>query len=142
MKFKSLLFVLPAVLIAGIFFLNENQSEEVTYTPRENTSQSNESIDGAVEYYNMINADPETGKINQDDVARLRAAMKRLPIQNSRGPADINFREMGPDNIAGRVRAIESDPDSPETLYAGGVSGWSVQNNGWRKYVVTFTWLF
>jgi len=122
MKLKSLLYIIPICLIAVATLTISNDSD-LGYTPRDNSNDIVQSPDGFAEYFKTLNADPVTGEINPEDVMALRAAVKRLPINQSRAAADINFREMGPDNISGRVRAIESDPANPNILWAGGISG-------------------
>ena len=71
----------------------------------------------------MLNADPETGEINKEHVIELRNGMDRLEPSTNRDAEDLVWTELGPDNIGGRVRAIESDPANPNVVYAGGISG-------------------
>ena len=123
MKLKSLLYFIPTLLIAAVIIVSFQSSDEAVYSPREANNGLSKSAQGAIDYYQMVNADPATGKINPDDVLALKNAMDRLPQNNSRGPEDLNFVEMGPDNIAGRIRGIESDPANPERMWTGGVSG-------------------
>jgi len=60
--------------------------------------------------------------------SRLEAAGKAIPLRR--------WRDVGPGNIGGRTRALVIDPLTPQTLYAGGVSGgiWKSTDGGasWR----------
>lgn len=99
------------------------------YTPRfEDKEQGQaQSWAGAAAYYHMLKADPATGLI--DEAGRTLAdneAMLRLQNHSKLRTASalgLNWIEMGPDNVGGRVRAIVFDKLRANTIYAGGISG-------------------
>lgn len=53
-------------------------------------------------------------------ISRARKKIEKIPRKKSLG---LNWKELGPDNIGGRVRAILIDSENPSLMYAGGVSG-------------------
>ncbi|NND77657.1 MAG: T9SS type A sorting domain-containing protein [Flavobacteriales bacterium] len=123
MKLRSTLYLIPVCLIAVTAYFQNEQNNEPSYEPRTSSEDVAQSAAGQFEYRKMMNADPETGEINKEHVLELRNAMDRLKPTANRDAEDLVWTELGPDNIAGRVRAIESDPANPSVLYAGGVSG-------------------
>lgn len=68
------------------------------------------------------------------EMKRVRSKIDKIPRKKSLGLA---WKELGPDNIGGRVRAILIDNLNPSLLYAGGVSGglWYSQDAGltWQQ---------
>jgi hypothetical protein len=62
-------------------------------------------------------------------ISRARAKIAKIPRKKSLG---LNWKELGPDNIGGRVRAILIDNENSNLMYAGGVSGglWFSQDAG------------
>ena len=54
----------------------------------------------------------------------------------SRAEDDFQWRDLGPDNVGGRTRALVIDKDDNQVMYTGGVSGgtWKSTNGGqtWR----------
>jgi len=68
----------------------------------------------------------EYGNINpQAYYAAIKEANQLASNTNRAGALDLDWEELGPDNVGGRVRAILIDRRDPtsNTLYAGGVSG-------------------
>lgn len=101
------------------------------YIPRNEDGKNNkeqaQSWAGAAAYYNLLKADPATGTI--DEQARSLAEQEAL-LRMQKGNANyktsalgLNWSELGPDNVGGRVRAICFDKLHQDVVYAGGVSG-------------------
>ena len=119
-------FVSGAVMIAAPIALIKSSH----YSPRFENSEKNkvQSWAGAEAYYHMLKADPTTGLINE--VGRTMAdqeAMLRMQnsskFKTSSSALGLNWTELGPDNVGGRVRAIVFDKKNQNVIYAGGVSG-------------------
>lgn len=93
--------------------LAQKNEEQNRYQPRTSTGKSEMGISGALEYYKLVRGTPEIS-----DIVNAHKAADQLP----KGKA-MTWSEIGPDNIAGRTRAILVDRNNTNTLYAGGVSG-------------------
>jgi len=80
-------------------------------------------IAGAAEYLAVRNANPATGIVDVD-AAYAAYAQAEMQSFNKYGiGSNLVWKEMGPDNIGGRCRAIIVDKDSNNVLYAAGVTG-------------------
>jgi len=70
--------------------------------------------------------------LNEIPTHRLHKAIKQINHTNSNRNFDLNWEERGPDNFAGRVRAICFDDKDPSgnTIWAGGIAGglWKCTN--------------
>jgi hypothetical protein len=68
------------------------------------------------------------------------AAVAALPDQGGVGP--LAWRHRGPDNVAGRTRAIAIDPTNPQRIWVGAVSGglWKSENGGASWTLVDDWW--
>ncbi|MFT7113742.1 MAG: photosystem II stability/assembly factor-like uncharacterized protein [Candidatus Azotimanducaceae bacterium] len=121
--------VVCGVVATGQFFL----SNEGVYTPRnENQEIAAEEVAGSIEYLNRLRANPETGLVDPMDVIRARKAVNAMPVNKA---LDLEWMELGPDNVGGRTRAILIDRNNPSRVYAGGVAGgvW-ISNNGGQSW--------
>lgn len=125
MKLRSLLFISAGIIaiLAVVWFVQPRDVSNVSaaYVPRSDMN-SPAGISGAMEYYNMIRANVYTGEVEPEDILAVRAAVRDLQADKSKN-ADVIWSSMGPNNVGGRLRAIISFPDEPNTLIAGGVSG-------------------
>lgn len=126
LNFKTLAyFVSGAILIAAPISLIKSSH----YAPRFEGNEKNkaQSWAGAAEYYHMLKADPVTGLIDEqgrqlaEQEAMLR--MQNTSKSKSNSALGLNWTELGPDNVGGRVRAIVFDKKNQNVIYAGGVSG-------------------
>jgi hypothetical protein len=99
-----------------------------------------------IEFLTQLRANQNTGVLDLNDVFAVR---KQIDIimngsQNSRSRAAVNLQweEMGPDNVGGRCRSIMIDKDNPLKMLAGSVSGGLFQsNNGglsWEPHPFNF----
>jgi hypothetical protein len=103
------------------------------YTPRfeenENGQHKTQSWGGAAEYYMLLKADPSTGLINEEartqaeNEASLRMSIGKNQKTSNTSALSLNWLELGPDNIGGRVRAICFDKNHQGVVFAGGNSG-------------------
>ena len=92
------------------------------YTPRENTiSEKKNSSMQAIELYEEMRRNVNTGKMEADDFSNAWQAVKNIS-SNSRGTI-MTLKDEGPDNVGGRTRAILVDNSDINTVYAGSVSG-------------------
>jgi hypothetical protein len=114
--FSFLFFVLSAFLVVpGI---NDEGNPENTF--------AKQTIQNAKDYLAKIRNNQHTGILNPADVIQARQQAKaRANYKSGNSANDLDWIEMGPDNIAGRVRTVIFDnrDASANTLYAGGVSG-------------------
>lgn len=86
-------------------------------------------IDMAMEQESLMTMDPSTGRVSKRP---LLAAKKYLNETTANRSATFSWEERGPNNVAGRTRAIIYDLNDPsgETVFAAGVSGglWKTRN--------------
>jgi len=135
MKVKK--FTIGLVALGGVF-LGANSmlsNQEQAYYPKNTTlSASAPLAKGMAEYYKMLRADA-SGEIPVGEVLRVR---KELQAKYLPKAANINWQEMGPDNVGGRTRALIVDNQNPNRYIAGAVSGgiWISENKGisWTAY--------
>ena len=122
---------------AAVFTLSKTSDSQVSYSSEQSEAYQEQGIDGAIEYYNKLKADPITGKIDPKIVDQTRNDVKAMDTYKG---SSISWKEMGPNNVGGRVRALMIDKDSSNTLYAGGVSGglWKSTTTGqsWVKVLL------
>lgn len=137
MKLKSILFIFVLTFsIIGYNLLDDSNSES-TYEPRDAKAIAQEAA-GQFHYNHLINADPITGEVDLQARLQLRDhIIKTRRDGSNRNSSALQWVELGPDNIAGRVRAIESDDNNTLRMYAGGVTGglWGSEDGGlsWSK---------
>ena len=136
MNRRNLLYSLFAFMGIGalVFFFGKTTSIKEQSLTSENSQYHEQGINGAIDYYMKLKADPVTGKIDPKIVAQTKAAVDAM--QTAKASA-ISWTERGPDNVGGRTRAILIDKDSSNIMYAGGVSGglWKSISGGqsWNK---------
>ncbi len=114
--FSILLFVFSAFLLAP----SNNNGED----PADSIGQ--QTVKSAMDYLAKIRNNQHTGVLNPADVINARQQLEsRANYKSGNSAKDLNWIEMGPDNIGGRTRAIIFDNRdvAANTLYAGGVSG-------------------
>src|SRR6186713_3576891 len=63
---------------------------------------------------------------------RMKAVQQRKELEKRSVVNDINFRNIGPVTMSGRVDDIEANPDDPTEFYVAYASGglWYTKNNG------------
>ena len=137
MKLKSLLFIssgLATVALIAIVAANLTaETVKADYATRQ-AQASEQGIKGAQEYQKLIKSNVNTGEIEPEDILATREAVK-ANLSTRSSASEINWVEMGPNNVGGRTRALAAVDNN--TLYAGSVSGglWVSYNagNNWSR---------
>jgi len=139
MKTKYLFLSLTITFCASFFFFVPfHQKSDKTYIPRENLYEK-QGIKGAIEWLNSIRNNQITNSVDLKDIIKVREQIANLRKQKNTSEINLDWIEMGPDNVGGRTRAILIDKTNPTIMYAGGVAGglWKSINSGqsWAKVV-------
>lgn len=109
--------------LAALFFISantQNKEQEVL------AKGGGQTIQGAKEYLALIRNNQHTGILNPHDVIAARTEIEeKAMLKSGNGNSDLDWIEMGPDNIGGRTRALIFDNQDPtaSTIYAGSVTG-------------------
>ena len=133
MKNNKLLLSLALIILSGVlinFYLNQEKKE---YIPRNEIKIANdEGIDGAINWLNNRRLNQNTHSINPNDIVNAQKQLQNKFNNKSTNSLDLEWEELGPDNVGGRTRAILIDKNNPAIIYAGGVSGgiWKSTNGG------------
>ncbi len=123
MKIKHLLLTLGLGAIIGIIALMFINNEKSTYyVPGTVINKSGEGIAGAAKWYQRIRSNQVTGTVELEDVKTAQRQLKQLR-KNNKSSLNLQWEELGPDNVGGRTRALLIDKDDPNLMFAGGVSG-------------------
>ncbi len=137
---KSILYssVTGLGLVALAFGLYTPSVEEY-YQPRENVEQNADSYHGAAEWMYKRRANQVTGLIDEADVLRAKAQVRSMDLKAKKSAQNLQWEEVGPYNIGGRTRALVIDPNNPDIMYAGAVSGGAFKStNGGRSWTPLF----
>lgn len=133
MKLNHLIASIAALLIVGVAFFATQQNEDLRarYDRRDMTNMEHtKGIKKALEYLSSMKGERLSGHIDQRDVLQARYQLKH----NRSGKKALNLQwdEVGPDNVGGRTRALCIDPSDPNTIYIGGVAGglWKTTTGG------------
>ena len=123
---------LATVASAGLYVA---RTSSPTYVPRDRATQD-ASIRGAWEFYRMVRGNVNTGEVELEDIRRVRKGYESFAKQQTKN-VGLQWIEMGPDNIGGRIRSVVVDPNNPDVIWTGGVSGglWRSDDgaNTWQK---------
>ncbi len=114
--FLVLLFVLSAFLAAPV---NDDPGKA-------NGTLAGQTIQTAIDYLAVLRNNQHTGDLNPADIIEARKQIDNSANHKSaKSIANVDWIEMGPDNIGGRTRAVIFDnrDANANTLYAGSVSG-------------------
>ncbi len=134
MKTKHLLTSITLCIILGLFILVPfNQNYEKNYFPRnEINSVNNYSAHDAMNWQNERRANQHTGIIDIKDVEKAKKQVAALRMNKGTSTLDLNWIELGPDNVGGRTRALLIDRNNSQVMYAGGVAGglWKTTTGG------------
>ncbi|MFC2114641.1 T9SS type A sorting domain-containing protein [Bacteroidota bacterium] len=95
---------------------NTQNNPDISFKP-----ERSQSIQGAMEYYQMIKGDLKTGFI--DPILVSQAYAEADKVASYRAALGLNWVSRGPDNMGGRIRGFVIDNANPSILYASGVSG-------------------
>ncbi|MBK7083601.1 MAG: hypothetical protein IPH53_02610 [Flavobacteriales bacterium] len=91
------------------------------YTPRDE-GNGGASIHGAFEYLAAIRKNVVTGVYDLND-KRLMDEAVNTAMAGVPKSLDLEWIEMGPDNVGGRIQSVVVDATNPQSIWAGGVSG-------------------
>lgn len=135
---KKLILSSAVVLGAAALVYSNFQSSD---SERNFTSRNDFNIEngyrGYAEYYEKIRSDVKTGKYNPINREVALQEVDELRSLKRSNDLNLDWIDMGPDNVGGRTRAIVVDKDDPRTIYAGSVAGglWRSTNFGglWSK---------
>jgi hypothetical protein len=122
------------------FFLKEAEN---AYQPKKEDASEGvlSAIHGANEYFNFLKRNVKTGRIEMEDVLAAQKEVadfdKIRPKSGNNSGLNLQWEEMGPDNVGGRTRAFLIDPTNPKKMWAGAVAGgiYYSENGGgsWKK---------
>jgi len=125
-----------AIVAAPVWLSKQNK------VTNKEVEDKNEARDAAKYLWDM-RVNPATGKIDVNDVETARKqvdamiAAKKVSREKSNS-LNLQWNELGPDNIGGRTRAVLFDKSNPDHMFAGGVGGglWESTTHGasWTKY--------
>ena len=121
MKTKHLLLSI-AVLTTAVLFVIISFNKDIT---KQNTSNKaiehsqEKEIKGAVEWLNNRRNNLITGTIDPRDILKAREQVKALRMLKNKSSLNLQWDEMGPDNVGGRTRAILVDRDNTNLIFAG-----------------------
>ncbi len=100
---------------------SNNSVEEETSVNHK--SGKKESIKEAIEYLNQRRLNDVTGKVEIEDYLFAFKEVAQHAAARKRGSSNVQWIELGPDNIGGRTRSIIVDKFNNKNVYAGAVSG-------------------
>jgi len=109
--------------IGGTFFKMSSDNDQSVYKPRLSNSELIRSNKGHSDYINMLKADPATGIVDPELVAKARGAVAARAQLSGKAALGINWNQIGPDNVGGRTRAVHVDINNSNIIYAGSVAG-------------------
>ncbi len=120
MKNKKLLYTIIGLSVVITIVISSviGKDQERKYNPRK--SQFYQEIDGAVKWLASIRNNQVTGELNPIDVLNSRKEIAQLMSSKT---LNLQWTELGPNNVGGRTRAILVDRNNSNLIYAGGVSG-------------------
>jgi photosystem II stability/assembly factor-like uncharacterized protein len=74
----------------------------------------------------------KNGTIPMDALLKAKKHIEQMPSYTSRDAGLWEWEWLGPGNIGGRIRSILNDPDDPDIIWIGSVSGglWKTTNGG------------
>ncbi|MCK4663059.1 MAG: T9SS type A sorting domain-containing protein [Bacteroidales bacterium] len=140
MKTKQLIFLLTVGITAGIIFIFSFWGETTRkYVPRE--IKQNKGIKGAQEWLARRINNQITNTVIVADVERARKQIMANRLLKNKASLNLEWEELGPDNIGGRTRAILIDNENHDLMFAGGVAGGLFKSTtggvSWRKILYT-----
>lgn len=142
----TLLSLLFTIVISFVFLLNNNffqikEKEKNTFRPKEDV-QPVKGYHAAIAYINTMRGDFITGKIDPAYFHKAVEQAETLAKSQKTGNLGVNWKELGPDNVGGRTRAILIDKDDNNLMFAGGVAGglWKSTTGGTYWTMIDYKW--
>jgi len=118
---KVLLLGIYAAAIMVILLSAQHQPKNLKFND-EKESKDRGDARGMIDYFKKINGDPNNnGAINMSYYEE--AVKQEKNAIASRSGSNFTWKFLGPDNIGGRTRAILFDKNTPNKVFAAGVSG-------------------
>lgn len=130
---RTLILGIPALAILTAVGIHSIHDNTLRYQPRTVSGEA-QGIRGAWEYLSMVRSNIYTGQVEIEDIQRTRKAYAAY-AKKQRKSLGLQWSEMGPDNIGGRIRSIVADPTDANKIWTGGVSG-----GLWRSFDAANTW--
>lgn len=127
--------VTVAAIAGGVYLSRVNgEAESKNYNMAQFVEpQKPNSWTEAKAYWDFLHTNVNTGQVEQQDYINA----KKIALSIGQAKNSLAFSEMGPDNIGGRTRAIEIDPNNDNLVFAGSVSGGlfvsTDQGNNWSR---------
>ncbi len=137
MKKKNypVLLVMMTLLMASLSLYAQKKGQS-RYEPRQDFQKPVfAGITGALEYYKLIRNNQETGELSYEDFAAARAQVESMGTNKN---STLTWRNIGPVDQGGRVRAMLFDRNDPNVMYVGAVSGglWKTTNGGQSWFAI------
>lgn len=110
---------LTALALAATIVSNLGSKVEAKYSAENGILDQNTSANGYYQFIQSKMIDHETGEVITSD--KLREVMDKLSLQPK--SLNVEWKEMGPDNIGGRTRAVLVDRFNQNRVWSGGVTG-------------------
>jgi len=121
MKKKNLLFSLFTLLVlSAVVTVSLIPNANTQTVSSEEFEENEQGIDGAMKFYHSLKANFQTGEIEYDKITKAGQEARKFPTDKS---SNLEWEEMGPNNVGGRVRALLIDNSNSSIMYAGGVNG-------------------
>ena len=126
MRTKIFTTVFALTILGSGYYFTSQETEEVDskYEVFDEADKVIRGWKGAEAYYKSILANQHTGEIDPAVVLEVQQEIADRRLHSSaRGALDLQWQEMGPDNVGGRTRAILVDKDNANRIYMGSVGG-------------------
>ena len=117
----------------------ENLTNRLTTPQIENKEEVSEETTqkGRAEYFFNMLRDPSINQIPRDIYSKERQFLESLNAKRKGVNDPFEWKEVGPNDIGGRTRAVAFDSRNPDIILAGGASGglWKSNDGGqtWSK---------
>ena len=145
LKNKNILFgtSMLTLLFTLLLVFPFGSQETARYIPRkvnfsQTYSENPHGIAGALKYYHQRKRNIKTGKVEIADMLKADREVASFGSMNKSSSLGLVWKEMGPNDVGGRTRAILIDKNNPYRMYAGGVSGGlfisNTAGNTWAPY--------
>ena len=108
------------VVIISIFLLISNSYNSIYPFVQKEKMSKDTYLKEYLKYRRLSRAD-EKGNIPFDGIIKAKQHIDNMPKMRDAGLWE--WEELGPGNIGGRTRAILPDPDNPDIIWIGSVSG-------------------
>ncbi len=122
---------LTACILLGVFFLNNtithptqiNDTQTLKFDHSEDAFSRETNQQGRAEYFFKMLRDPSINQIPKNIFSKERQFLESLNAKRKGVNDPFEWKEIGPNDIGGRTRAVALDPRNPDIILAGGVSG-------------------